>query len=107
MSVQLKESGETISLRQLFNETLKMLDTTELKDKLSTVFHEYAGNMDLDEYSFSKDIADHSCKFFKASDVPSIAEEDIPAEISNLRFVVDCNKVPEQSIDDIFSLENN
>jgi len=107
MSVQLKESGETISLRQLFNETLKMLDTTELKDKLSTVFHEYAGNMDLDEYSFSKDIADHSCKFFKASDIPSIAEEDIPAEISNLRFIVDCNKVPEQSIEDIFSLENN
>ena len=63
--------------------------------------------MDLEEFSFSKDIADHSCKFFKASDIPSIAQEDIPAEISNLRFVVDCNSVPEQSIDDIFSLENS
>ena len=107
MSVQLKEVGDTISLRKLFKETLDMLDSSEAKDKLSRVFYEYAGSMDLDEFSFSKDIANHSCKFFRASDVPSIAEEDIPAEISNLRFVVDCNKVPEQSIDDIFSLENN
>ena len=107
MSVQLKDVGDTISLRKLFKETLSMLNSSEAKDKLSRVFYEYAGSMDLEEFSFSKDIADHSCKFFKASDVPSIVEEDIPAEISNLRFVVDCNKVPEQSIDDIFSLENN
>ena len=107
MSVQLKEVGDTISLRKLFKETLGMLDSSEAKDKLSRVFYEYAGSMDLEEFSFSKDIADHSCKFFKASEVPSIAEEDIPAEISDLRFVVDCNKVPEQSIDEIFSLTNN
>ena len=107
MSVQLKDVGDTVSLRKLFKETLSMLDSSEAKDKLSRVFYEYAGSMDLEEFSFSKDIADHSCKFFKASDIPSIAQEDIPAEISNLRFVVDCNSVPEQSIDDIFSLENS
>ena len=107
MSVQLKDAGDTTSLRDLFKETLNMLDVTEAKEKLSRVFYEYAGNMDLEEFRFSKEIAENTCRFFRASDVPSIAEEDIPAEISNLRFVVDCNKVPEQSIDDIFSLENN
>lgn len=107
MSIQLREAGETISLRQLFNETLNMLDSTEVKDKLSRVFYEYAGNMDLEEFHFSKEIAKNSCKFFKASDIPSISEEDIPSEISNLRFVVDCNKVLETSIEDILSLHNS
>ena len=90
----------------MFKETLSNIESSVIKAKLERVFYEYAGNMDLEEFSFSKEIAENSCRFFKASDIPSIAEEDIPAEISNLRFVVDCNKVPEQSIEDIFSLEN-
>ena len=106
MSIQLKDAGDTITLRDLFKDTLSKLDSEDSKLKLEKVFYEYAGNMDLDEFRFSKEIAQNTCRFFKASDIPSIDEESIPAEISNLKFTVDCNKVVETSIEDILSLHN-
>ena len=107
VSIQLKDGGDTLSLRDLFKDTLSKLNSEDAKTKLEKVFYEYAGNMDLDEFRFSKEIAQNTCRFFKASDIPSIEEDSIPSEVSNLRFTVDCNKVPAISIDEVFSLETN
>ena len=104
MSVQLKEIDETVSIRDLYLQILGNITERETKDKFNNVFYEYAGNMDLDDHRFSIPIANNTVRFFRASDVPSINDVDIPMEVSALRYKSDCSRVEPVEFEEISEL---
>ena len=104
-SIQLKENDNLKSIKDLYEYILKKCLDLDLKDKFLMIIFKLAGNMDLDNYSYSTSAALKSLKFFKSKDIPSIKKENIPIELSRIKFFSNCEKVKNQK--NILNISSN